>query len=396
MLITACENKKASFSPDDYLHVIDLNKTVAEIKFSELLVSATPIVLETTNESLIGTITKVIATPEYLIVLDGDIANALFLFKKDGTFVHKFGHIGNGPGEYSMIWDFCYDNTTGTVYMLDWGTNRVNLYDIHTGSFLKSIQLQYNNNSFSQYLYYQNGDLYTDLKYFDDENKNEQYLLSRRNLSTGEIEESWFDLKTYSKNIDYPGSKHPFLFGNGNSFKFNTFFMDGIMSVENGEITPFLCFTPEYTVNMADLKKLDKNIDFMVAFHLSVRNKVHNINAYFEHKDLILLDFFLTTYAGAVTIKKVIYNQKTRESKYVTGIGDLFYKENDSDSDIPKYGAQFIGYDDNGLYATQYGQTVSNLKKLLDNDLINENFKSAIANMEDDANPFLLYYEFKD
>ena len=209
------------------------------------------------------------------------------------------------------------------------------------------------------------------------------------------ITESWFDLETYSKNIDYPGSKKPFLFGNGNSFKFNTFFMDGIMQVEKDKITPFLCFTPEYTVDIADLKKLDKNIDFMVAFHLSVRNKVHNINAYFEHKDLILLDFFLTTDAG-VTIKKVIYNQKTKESKYVAIISDLFYKENDGDSDIPKYCPQFIGYDDNGLYATQYGQTVSNLKKLLDNDLINENFKSAIANMEDDANPFLLYYEFKD
>jgi len=85
MLITACE-KKASFSPDEYLHVIDLNKTAP---LSEVFERVIPIVLETTKESLIGEINKVIATSEFLIVLDKSIANALFIFKKDGTFVHK-------------------------------------------------------------------------------------------------------------------------------------------------------------------------------------------------------------------------------------------------------------------------------------------------------------------
>jgi len=36
---------------------------------------------------------------------------------------------------------------------------------------------------------------------------------------------------------------------------------------------------------------------------------------------------------------------------------------------------------------------------ILEKDLINENFKSSaieLANLEEDANPFLLYYEFKD
>jgi len=238
MLIVSCERNKTSFSIDDYLHVIDLNKTEpVELKLSELFANVTPIVLETTQQSLIGKIDKVVVTSEYIIVLDLSIADALFLFTKDGTFLHKFGRVGNGPGEYVSVWDFCYD-TTGTVYMLDAQSSRINLYDIHTGSFLKSIKLNVEN-GFSRYIYYQAGELYADLSYF--ENENGRYLLNRINKSTGSIEESWFDLETYSKNVDYI-RRNPFFFGDGNSFKFHTFFMDGMMSVEKNKIIPFLAF----------------------------------------------------------------------------------------------------------------------------------------------------------
>jgi len=156
LLITACgenKSKKTTFSTDDYLHVIDSNKTAPEVKFSEVFASITPIVLETTKNSLIGYIDKVIATPEYIIVHDFSIANAIFLFKKDGAFLHKFGRVGNGPGEYIDILDFCYDKATDTIYMLC-SNNRVNLYDIHTGSFLKSITLE---NDFNRKIYYHDG-----------------------------------------------------------------------------------------------------------------------------------------------------------------------------------------------------------------------------------------------
>jgi len=390
MLITACERSKAPFSTDDYLHVIDLNKIEAEVKFSELFASVTPIVLETTKNSLIGMITKVVATDEYIIVCDRMTANALFIFRKDGTFLHKFGHIGNGPGEYSSIADFCYDEATSTIYMLDLHTNRVNIYDIHTGSFLKSIRLR-NHNGYSRRIYYHGGELYTDLGNFT--NENWRYLLNKRNQETGYIEESWFDFETYSKNIDYTDTKS-FLFSDSSSFKFRTFFMDGIMLFEKGKTTPFLAFTPEYTLNMGDLEKLDGDLkSFNYEFFSQLNNvpKVSEIFAYFEHKDLILTTFFL----GG--LKMVIYNQKTRNAKYVNLFDDLMYKK--YNEDFFQYPSQFIAQDDKGLYATQNLQTPSNIKKVLENDLISENFKSTaieLANLEEDANPILLYYEFKE
>jgi len=403
MLVTACERNtknKTPFSTDDYLHVIDLNKTAPEIPLSEVFASVTPIVLETTRESLIGRINKIIATPEYLIVLDKSIANALFLFKRDGTFVHKFGRIGGGPGEYSKISNFCYDKATGTIYMLDFQTNRVNLYDIYTASFLKSIQLQNNYKGYSRFIYYHGGELYTDLESFPGP---VEHLLYRRNQTTGEIEETWFDIETYSKNIDYAGW-NLFLFGDENSFKFHTYFMDGIMQVEKDKITPFLAFTPEYTIDKGDLKDLDLKsdgdtpVDIEIYSHMLKHNKVHEIGPYFEYKDLIFMGFCFGAYP-----KALIYNKKTKDSKYVHYMfeNDLLYKEvnKDKNSEFSQYLSTFIAQDDNGLYAIQDGQTVDNLKKLLKHDRITENFKNAaieLANLEEDANPFLLYYEFKD
>jgi len=402
MLLTACtsnKSKKTTVSTD-YLHVIDLSKTAPTVPLSEVFASIQPVILETTNESLIGMISEVVVTPEYLIVHDRIQANALFLFKKDGTFLHKFGRIGGGPGEYFHISNFCYDNTTSTLYVFDGSAKRVNLYNIHTGSFLKSITLQ-NDKGYSSYIYYQNGELYSDLQHFTSEN--EQYLLNKRNQTTGEIEESSLDLKTYSKNIDYI-KRNPFLFGDGKSFKFNTTLMDGIVSVEKGKITPFLTFNPESLLSMDDLKGLSPhdpnrdNFSFYIGDPISSQaakltksnqHKLFGINHYFEYKDLIYMNFWL----GGIMPKTLLYDKKTKDSKYlVMHEDDLMYKNNSV-----QHLAAFIAHDDNGLYAIH--QDSRRLKALLEKDLISENFKSVaikLANLEDDANPFLLYYEFKE
>ena len=387
MLIASCQRNKTSFSTDDYLHVIDLSKTEFEdIKLSEVFASVTPIVLETTKESLIGRTSKVIVTSEYIIVLDRTIAKALFLFRKDGTFLHKFGRIGNGPGEYSLISDFCCDNATGTIYTLDFHSNNVNMYDIHTGSFLKSIKLK-NDNGFSLRIYYQMGELYTDLSNFTNKGG---HLLNRRNQSTGEIEEAWFDIETYSKNVDYING-NLFLFGNGNSFKFSTYFMDGIMSVEKNKITPFLTFTPEYTLDKKVVQSIDFNDFSDMNEKLTKTGKVYGIRAYFEHKDVSFIEFSL----GGLGMLTLIYNQKTKDFQVAnTFFNDFFYKESNLYSS-----PLFIAHDDNGMYAEFGYNEINILKKHLAKDLISDNFKSTamdLVNLEEDANPILLYYEFKD
>ena len=388
ILFISCESNKATFSVDDYLHVIDLSKTEpVNMNLSKLFVNITPIILETTKESLLGSINKVVVTSEYIIVLDAVIAKALFLFKKDGTFLRKFGRIGLGPGEYSLISDFYYDTTTGTIYMLDARIGKINLYNIHTGEFLKSIKLQ-SSNGVSRFICYQAGEIYADLSYFT--NENGRYLLNRINQSTGRVEEAWFDLGTYSKNVDHI-ERNPFLISDENSFKFNTCFMDGIMLVEKNKIIPFLAFTPEYTLNRSDLKSLDlKNITMNFYDELFKVNKVFNISTYFEYKDILFLQFNI-----GKTIRTVIYNQKTKDFKVVkVFFDDLFY------SDINHFSfPSFLTCDDNGMYSRFGDWEMNILKNDIEKDVISDKYKSVamdLANLETDANPILLYYEFKD
>ena len=400
VLITACgenKSKKTTFSTDDYLHVIDLNKTAPEVNFSEVFASITPIVLETTKNSLIGRIDKVIATPEYIIVLDNSIAKALFLFKKDGAFVHKFGRMGNGPGEYTNIYDFCYDKATGTIYMLCLN-NRINLYDIHTGSFLKSVTLE-NNNGSNWKIYYNDGELYTVMGSFAHFANENGYLLNRINQTTGKVEEAWFDFETHSKNVDY-NFTNPFLFGDDKSFKFKTALMDGIFSIEKGKITPFLTFPPEYIFTKDDFKALEPNTN--IYHYLLPFRKVSGVSVYYERKDFIFMVFTMQM------TKKLIYNKKTKEFKYVSEFeDDLMHKKRSRGRINPANKEEaitnlssFIASDDNGLYAVHGdSQSPKNMRMLLEGDYISDYFKSAatkLANLEEDVNPFLFYYEFKD
>jgi len=167
--------------------------------------------------------------------------------------------------------------------------------------------------------------------------------------------------------------------------------MDGIMLFEKGKITPFLAFTSEYTLNMNDFKKLDgdlNNFKHEMIDQLKNFGKVFDINSYFEHKDLIFMEFWL-----GQSYKTLLYNQKTKESKYISLFDDMIYKKKDSNfsQDPPA----FIGYDDNGLIAVK---DAIGVKEILDKNLASAGFKSAaseLSDLERDANPVLLYYEFK-
>ena len=124
---------------------------------------------------------------------------------------------------------------------------------------------------------------------------------------------------------------------------------------------------------------------------LSTINKVFDIFTYFEHKDLLFMQFHL-----GVGNQTIIYNQKTKDINKVANMffDDLIYKENNE----LFYSPQIVTQDDNGIYIKFGDNEMNTLKKGLEKNLVNENFKAAIdlLNLEKDANPILLYYEFKD
>lgn len=62
------------------------------------------------------------------------------LFRRDGSFVGSVGSIGQGPGEYTMVYDMQIDEQAGRIYLLPWNAKSIFVYDME-GQYLSDIPL---------------------------------------------------------------------------------------------------------------------------------------------------------------------------------------------------------------------------------------------------------------
>lgn len=97
------------------------------INLSEVADSVHYIPLETNDSCLIGSIDKLLLTEEgCFIVVDKEIASAVYVFGADGRFLNRIGSRGQGYGEYIHIEDVTCGN--GYVYVWDSNLNKVLKY----------------------------------------------------------------------------------------------------------------------------------------------------------------------------------------------------------------------------------------------------------------------------
>lgn len=104
--------------------------------FSPLLDEYRLVILETTDNCLIGEINKVILSDSLIFVHDPFIANKLFLFNDKGEFIRQIGAYGHGPGEYVQVSDFYYDENIGKILLYDQFKSKIMYFDI-TGKHIK-------------------------------------------------------------------------------------------------------------------------------------------------------------------------------------------------------------------------------------------------------------------
>lgn len=86
------------------------------------------------------------ANGEYYI-LDSTSSRSLISFSLNGEAKHKFGNIGNGPGEYMFPWDVDVDSTG--VYVLDSNTKKLIRYS-QNGAFLSEYKIPFNADAFKK------------------------------------------------------------------------------------------------------------------------------------------------------------------------------------------------------------------------------------------------------
>lgn len=117
---------------------LDLLKDSVRLPLSYLAEDLQIVKLEKGDEALVGT-GGVFVSDNYIMVNRSNNIPCK-LFRKDGTFVGNVGAIGQGPGEYTMVYDIQIDEPGQHIYLLPWNADQILAYNMK-GEYEKSIPL---------------------------------------------------------------------------------------------------------------------------------------------------------------------------------------------------------------------------------------------------------------
>jgi hypothetical protein len=366
---------------------------------SSLFQKVNPIILEATNESLIGFVNKMAIYNDFLLILDSKISKGLFVFKKDGTFVKRIGSIGEGPGEYIGISDFTIDHTNNLVYVLDAQMRRINKYKLPDGKFIESVNIQ-NENIRSHYIQYFNGKLYGDANSYI-ENPGNEYLLHEIDINTGETIAKWLNSEEYDKgyncrlgnNIFYV-TENPFYDSYyGGKPKFVHRFMDMIIEIDKEGMTPILSTESSQWVSKETIFSLrkEKSVENQM-IKLMQSNQIYNISNYIEGRNFILFN-----YNHGFAQKTIFYDQQNRSTqKFSVVFDDLTFNidlEKQEVGIIPV----FLYSDQQGLYSCISPDQMTKFVEIIQSGKLklNAQQKENLATLKEDANPVILYFLYE-
>lgn len=135
LLLIACSQKSLSDElveekNGEFIHHVRPDQS-KNINAESQLKNLSFIPLEGTSRSLLGGIEKLDqdSVTGYWYILGDKRKNAITVFEKDGKFVKRIKHIGNGPGEYQQINDF-YLVDGKWVEILDGRRQKLLKYDL--------------------------------------------------------------------------------------------------------------------------------------------------------------------------------------------------------------------------------------------------------------------------
>lgn len=116
-------------------------KESLRIPFSTFFEKLEVIKLDNSNEdALVSESHMITVTDNYLGI---NVAHYPYkLFTRQGKFIGRIGNIGQGPGEYNLLYDSQIDEANNRIYLLPWTTRQILVYDLK-GNFVEKIPLPY-------------------------------------------------------------------------------------------------------------------------------------------------------------------------------------------------------------------------------------------------------------
>ncbi len=277
--------------------------------FSDLFEYVETISLETTDSNIIGKIDKISINNEMIYILDRTITKSLFIFSFTGDFINMISRTGNGPGEYSNIYDFVITDDGITLFS---GYPNKLMFFSPTGEYLKEIKT-FASGTRLGLLISGNFMIYTCGM---PSNFNSNIIMDQviEINKEGSYVESF--LESITVNRGYSGCYSPEYFGftaNNDSIRLSFPFSDTIFTYQNGEMTP------RFFIDFGKLRIPE-------SFHFSSRQKVedsgfaYGISRLLENNRFL---FFTMKYRNSGAI--VIFDKKTKSTKVVKSLFDDLY-----------------------------------------------------------------------
>ena len=158
-LWSACK-KTSDEHIDDHLasHIsIDVSNIEFTMKASELFSKVDFIPLETNDVSLIGSIDKLLIYGQRYFIMDKQTLSVM-IFSDKGQFIHKISKPGNGPDEYTTLYNLFIDEKN-KWFIMDTDT-KLFYYHLDSYELIEAKKKYHNsdvaylgNNTFAYYLY---------------------------------------------------------------------------------------------------------------------------------------------------------------------------------------------------------------------------------------------------
>jgi hypothetical protein len=385
-IAVSCDSgKKKEIIKNDDIYTVDFDNTPKEEKIfmSSLFKKVKPIPLETTDESLIGYINEAQVFDGKIFVLDTNYAKGLFVFDMEGKFIRQIGRVGQGPEEYVDLSDFTIDETNREIYLMDRSKNRIMIYDINTGKYIRRINIS--EQKMTHYIQYSNGRLYTDANYKSKSEEN--YLLHEIDIQSGKYKNSWLPAEC-NKGWMGSWSYNNFFFSRDHqkSPKYVQLLMDTVYSIEKEGVSPFLTVRSSQWTTKNDVKKAN---DDVMKIDGATYNRVFCLNNLIEGKDVILF----TLYENSFNNQYHVLCDNRNGGKNVRIAGRLV---NDILFEGERFGIwRLCCSDEKGVYSIlpiEHLSFTENLDEVLKKDAPN---REALLNAKDDDNPVILYFEYE-
>lgn len=394
--LASCSSPKGNDFLAQEATIINLDSaTIETFKYSTFFNTAKIIPLST-KEVLLSNIHKMSIIKDTFFLIDKR-TESVYSFRKDGSFIQKFGNHGPAPGEYTNCSDFTIDPANRKLFIYDAIRQKILRYDLPTGTFEEEIALS-NHQDYS-HIHYQSGYLYAVQPCYNPDVDSKFYLLHQINLQTGKDTGKMLDANIYNQgwqNEPIGQSNPPFFPMEGETW-FCTGLMNTVMVLKDGTVNPVMAIHGKQVVRKEDIPEEDKRYSpvpttrsrqlVMQFMRLNQQEKFFGFSNFFVHRDNV---WFECNGGSRLSVRYDLKNKDTHI--YNRKVDDIFLQKKVNRT-LPSY----LCADSTGIYYCYTTEQIPELKHLLENGYLSDKVvnKELINQLDSESNPVLLYYEFK-